>query len=335
MKRLGALVAAVLLVVVALWVRGRLGDSGGLQLGGGDASGTVICATELTRACESLREKHPNVDFRIQSAGYTAFAIDGVHPGGPDFDVWLAPQPWAGFAAELLRDGGAASLGAPSKPVAHSRLAFYVHQSRAAAFTAHCGPTPGWRCLFSAVAAPSWESVGGQAAWGKVKPYIARPLEASGLLALGGAAAGMLEPPIDGAVIRDSSELVGSLSSLKRAQALSDRPPSAALTQMLAAGPSVTDVVVALESERDRFGAAAASKATLLYPAPVVSAEIVAVPRRGSENAESLLELLAGDAGKEALTSTGWESGAAPAARKNSPSVGSHITLREIWEEIR
>lgn len=335
MKRLGALVAAVLLVVVALWVRGRLGGDG-VRLGGGAPSGTILCATEVARACEALRGEYPGVATRIEAAGATAQAVGGGTKGAADFDVWLVAQPYADVATELLQAAtGASPLGAASKPIAHSRLAFFVHESRAAAFRAHCGATPGWRCLLSGVSAPSWESIGGGATWGKVKPYLADPLEGSGLLALGGAAVGVIEPPVDGAAIRDSPEFAGALASLKRAQALAGRPPSAALTQMLAAGPSVTDIVIALESERDRFGASALSKATLIYPAPVVSAEVVAVPRRGSDKAEALMELLTGDAGREALTSTGWRAGPAPAGQKNSPSVGSHIVLRQIWEEIR
>lgn len=335
MKRLGALVAAVILVVVALWVRGRLGGDS-VRLGAGEATGTIVCSTEVARACEALREDHPQLAIRIEAAGVTAQALAGATPGAADFDVWLVGQTSAAVAAELFKGAiGPAPLGTPSKPIAHSRLAFFVHESRAAAFNAHCGGAARWGCLLSAVSADSWQAIGGQATWGRVKPHVADPLETSGLLALGGAAAGVVPAPIDGPTIRDNAQFAGALNSLKRSRVLADQPTPGALQRMLAAGPSVADVIVALASERDRFGAAAASKATLLYPAPVVSAEIVAVPRRGSENAADLIELLTGDAGKEALLSTGWEAGAAPAARKNSPSVGSHIVLRQIWEEIR
>ena len=335
MKRLGALVAAVLLVVIALWVRGRLGGDG-IELGGGEATGTIVCPTELARACEALRQEHPGLAVRIEAAGATAAALGAAAPGAIDFDVWLVPQPYAAVAAELLKAAtGPARLGSPSKPLAHSRLAFFVHESRTAAFNAHCGPSAGWGCLLAAVSADSWQSIGGQPTWGTVKPHLADPMETSGLLALGGAAAGVLEPPIDGAAIRDNLQFAGALDSLKRARVLADQPSHGALQRMLAAGPSVADVVVALAAERDRFGASAASKATLLYPAPVVSAEVVALPRRGSDQAEDLMDLVTGDAGREALTSTGWNAGPAPAAQKNSPSVGSHIVLRQIWEEIR
>jgi len=333
MKRAGALVAAVLLVLIAVWIRGRLGGDG-VKLGGGDPTGTVVCATELARACESLRVEHPEVEIRIEAAGATAQALAGGTAG--DFDVWLVPQPYAAVAAELLKTAtGPPPLGSASKPIAHSRLAFFVHESRAAAFNAHCGNGPAWGCLLSAVSADSWQSIGGQPTWGRVKPHLADPLETSGLLALGGAAAGVLEAPVDGPTIRDNAQFAGALDSLKRARVLADQPSAGALQRMLAAGPSVADVVVALAAERDRFGDSAASKATLLYPAPVVTAEVVAIPRRGSESASDLVELLTGDAGREALTSTGWSPGAAPAAQRNSPSVGSHIVLRQIWEEIR
>lgn len=331
MKRVGALIAAVLLVVIALWVRER---AGGVKIGRGETEGTVVCATEVSRACEALRDAHPKISVRIESAGATAQALAGGAAG--DFDAWLVAQPHAALAAELLKAAtGPAPLGAASKPIAHSRLAFFVHESRATAFNQHCGKTPSWACLLDAASKRAWASIGGQPTWGDVKPFVADPLETSGLLALGGAAAGAIEPPIDGPTIRDNASFAGALNSLKRARVLTDQPAAGALQRTLAAGPSVADVVVALEAERDRFSASAAAKATLLYPAPVVSAEVVVVPRRGSENAERLVGLLTGDAGREALTSTGWDAGPAPAAQKNSPSVGSHIVLRQIWEEIR
>ena len=333
MKRVGALVAAVLLVVIALWVRGRMGGDG-IELGGDEATGTITCATELARACEAIQTAEPGLSIKIEAAGATAQAL--ASGTAPDFDAWLVPQPYAAAANELLKGStGPSPLGASSKPIAHSRLGFYVHTSRADVLTKHCGGTVAWGCLLDAVTKGSWQAIGGDATWGPLKPHLAEPAEVTGLLALGGAAAAVIEPPVDSAAIQDNVDFAGALSSLKRARTLQERPAAAALTQMLATGPSVTDVVVALGAERERFPAAAASKATLLYPAPVVSAEVVAVPRRGSEKAADLVALLEGDEGRKALTSTGWEAGAAPAARKNSPSPGAHVVLRNIWEETR
>lgn len=334
MKRVGALVAAILLVVVALWVRGRIGGGDGIKLGGGATTGKVICATELARACEAIDTAEPGIEIVIEPAGVTAQALaDGT---ATDFDVWLVAQPYAAFATELMKAStGRTPIGAASPPVAHSRLGFYVHTSRAETLKNHCGGAVGWGCLLDAVSKGSWQAIGGDATWGPLKPHLAEPSEVTGLLALGGAAAAVIEPPVDSGAIQDSVNFAGALSSLKRARTLQQRPSAAALTQMLATGASVTDVVVALGAERDRFPAAAASKATLLYPAPVVSAEVVAVPRRGSEQAADLVDLLTGDTGRDALTETGWEPGAAPTAQRNSPSPGAHVVLRNVWEEIR
>src|SRR5688500_9683397 len=101
MKRLGALAAAVLLVVVALWVRGRIGGGDGIKLGGGETTGTIACATEVARACEAIQAANPGVEIHIEAAGST---VDGLSapsaPGEADFDVWLVPQPYAATAAE-------------------------------------------------------------------------------------------------------------------------------------------------------------------------------------------------------------------------------------------
>ena len=334
MKRLGALLLAILLVVGAVWIRDRLG--GGLLVGGGGVRGNLTCATELRRACEVLQEQHPSLNVIVEPAGFTAQALAAGGGSAPEFHVWLTTQPYVGVAEELL---GATTdrptLGTPSGPLAHSRLGMFVHGSRDDVLLTHCEGELQWGCVLGAISGGrDWDNIGGMEAWGPIKPHIDPPDEAAALLALGGAAVGLLGESPDGPTIRDNPDFGTALSSLKRANRRPDLPATAALARMLASGPAELDIVVALAAEADRFGQAAI-RAPLLYPAPVVSAQAVAVPRRNSEVAQDLLDVLLGDEAREALTSTGWEAGSAPAEEQNSPSVGAHITLRDMWRELQ
>ncbi|MBW3536489.1 MAG: hypothetical protein KY395_01790 [Actinobacteria bacterium] len=333
MKRLGSLILAVVLVLGALWIRGRTG--GGLLVAGGGLDGRLTCSTELRRACEALSEDHPRLRVKVEPAGVTAEAIAARRGAAPDFDVWLTLQPYGGVARELL---GATTdrpvLGTASGALAHSRIGMYVHESRAQTLSTHCQGQMAWGCVLGAISGgQTWDNIGGEETWGPIKPHIDDPAEASALLALGGAAVGLIGENPDGLTIRENADFATALSSLKRARTRSELPASAALARMLAVGPSEIDIVVALTAERDRFGDAA-SKARLLYPAPVVSAQVVAVPRRNAEVARDLMDALLASRFRETLESTGWDVGSPATGTQNSPSVGAHITLRDMWREL-
>lgn len=334
MKRLGALVAAIALVGIALFARDRLNNGGN---SGEEAAGRLTCSTELSDACAALADAHDGVEVTVEPAGRTAARL--AEPGeSGDFglDAWLVPQPHADLAIAAAKAAGTPNrLTEAGQPVAHSRLGFYVHSARAAAFRAHCGGEPTWPCVFSASVQPNWGAIGGgDPLWGPFKPYLPDPDEAGGLLALGGSAVGVLGPDGVDALAIGEDPFAGNLAALARAHRQPSGRASAVLGRMLAGGPAEVDLVVALQADGARFKGAAAAKASLLYPAPVVSAQIVALGIRNSEAADGLLQLLRGEAGKVALGAAGWSQGPASPANSNSPSVGAHITLRDLWKEL-
>lgn len=334
MKRLGALLAAVALVGVALFARDRFDSGAG---SGDDAVGRLTCSTELSDACAALADAHEGVEVTVEPAGRTATRLaEPAESGDFGLDAWLVAQPYAELAiAEAAAAGIANPLTDAGLPVAHSRLGFYVHSARADAFRAHCGAEPTWPCVFSASVQPNWGAIGGgDPLWGPFKPYVSDPDEAGGLLALGGSAVGVLGPDgVDALTIREDP-FAGNLAALARAHRQPSGRASVVLGRMLAGGPAEVDLVVALQADGTRFKGAAAAKASLLYPSPVVSAQVVALGIRNSEAADGLLQLLRGEAGQEALRAAGWSQGPASPANSNSPSIGAHITLRDLWREL-
>lgn len=334
MKRLGALVLAVLVVMAAMWIRDRRDSGPGDTLGAGNR---LTCSTELARACEALVAEHDDLALTVEAAGATETRLAGLGPGAdPGFDAWLVAGPYDKVARTTLTAASRADLlGAASAPLAHSRLGFWVHASRSTALEAHCGGAVSWACLLSA-AGRQWDELGGEGLWGPLKPHIADPSESQGLLALGAATVAVAGAEADGLAVEESAELGAGLTALARSRAKPTVPSGAALSRMLAVGPAEVDVVIALEAEGSRFGANATSRARLIYPAPEAGSAVVALPRAGSgKGVEDLMELLDEKAG-EVLARHGWASGGPPAATSGgTPPVGALLAVRRLWGEIR
>lgn len=334
MKRVGALALAIFLVLAALWIRDRR-DGGG---GGGEAGGgrRLACSTEVARACQELAEAH-DLDLTVEPSGATEARLVGLSPGAdPEFDVWLVASPYAEVATTTLAAAGRGELlGAASGPVAHSPLGFWIHESRAGVLQAHCGGLVSWSCLLAA-GGRRWEDIGGQAAWGPLKPHVSPATESQGLLALGAATVAVVGADADSLAVEESAELGAALSALSRSRVKAELPAGAALSRMLAVGPAEVDLVIALEAEGSRFGANATSRARLIYPAPETGSAVVALPRAGKgKGVEDLMELISDEAG-EALARHGWKPGPPPvAATGGNPPVGGLLAVRRIWGEIR
>ena len=96
MQRVGAALAAVVLVLVALAVKGEWPFGGGGNGGGGGGVVRLLCTTELEAACTQLAEHDGDVSVTVEAAGTTAQSLVALPDNQrPDFDAWLAPSPWA------------------------------------------------------------------------------------------------------------------------------------------------------------------------------------------------------------------------------------------------
>jgi hypothetical protein len=347
-KRLLALLGAVVLVLGAVGIRavidGGDGDSGGG--GGRDRPLTLLCAAELG-VCEDLASSDLGIDVTIAPAGTSADDLASGDLAALGYDGWLT----IGREAEIARDareraGLPRSLGPPTVPIGRSPLVLALWKDRGEVLARHCGGAVDWRCIGD-VAGTSWESIGGQPAWGAVKPGHADPsVDGTGLSVIGQAASNFFGR-VD--LSRDDYADDAFLDWFGRLERSIRFDPGSAFERMLVGGPAIYDAVGTTEAEAGPLLASASTdrrrQVRLLYPAPVASAEAVYVPIRGASGADALGEVVTGDEGRAALARAGWRVDGEPRAtgipakpvlpaRANLPSAGSLEALLETWREV-
>ncbi len=121
-----------------------------------------------------------SVQLTIQDAGVTYERVAADPSAAPD--AWITLHPWPEMARRAATLGSGGDDPFPSTvAVAQSQFAATGRTARAEVLAAHCeGLT--WRCIGD-VAGKPWSTIGGQEAWGVVKPSHAdAALSASGLL---------------------------------------------------------------------------------------------------------------------------------------------------------
>src|SRR3954447_997813 len=90
LAKLLAVVAAVVMIGGALWIRSRGGDDG-TGSSGSDSGRTfrVVCGAELDTICN--RPRRYGIDAEVEEAGTTA---DALTQGVPGYDAWITFAPW-------------------------------------------------------------------------------------------------------------------------------------------------------------------------------------------------------------------------------------------------
>jgi hypothetical protein len=331
LSRVLALVVAVGLVVGALAIRARLDGGDGVTVTlGRDASGAVICATEVAQACRDLAERSDgDLTVRVEEAGVTLDALGSADP--PTADAWVTLQPWPEMARERRRRAGLEALvEEDSVTLARSTMVLAMWEERAEALAPTCDPVT-WRCVGEA-AGGTWADVGGRDTWGPVKPGHGDPSRsASGLLALHQAAASRIGTTSYSARDLDDPAFFSWFSTLQRA--VPDFRPSSGspLLAMVQFGPASYDVVGAVEAEvlglRDR--AAGRAGGLMVVPGdPPTGVGVVVVGIGGDDGvaarvAEELPEL---------LTESNWQTGAD--GDTTVPAAGVLEALRREWSEV-
>ena len=355
MRRLGAALVAVLMVVVALLVRNHLIEGDG---GGGGRGVRLLCATELEAACTDFAD-HSGVSVTVEQAGTTAQSLVSLPDskvGDPGFDAWLAPAPWQQMVDLQRRVKGLRPIFAtPSDPIARSPLVLVVRSDRAPVLQGapECGGTIDWKCV-GAVAGRPWSSLpGGQAVWGAVKPGHGDPTtNATGLLVLSQATSEYLgNPEYSRSDLQDNDQYLDWLTGLERA--VPKLPPSAAgpFSEMLQQLPAAAyDVVGTTEAEAGPAIAGAApdrrSQLTLLYPDPVVTADVVSAAVASGQDRDAAEGLAGNDDLAAALARAGWRVPGQPAVKgvRETPALprtsglpsdpGSLVALQETWQGV-
>jgi hypothetical protein len=323
--RLLALGAAIAMVVGALAVRNRMDDdevSRSTEL-------RLLCATELEEVCNALADDpDSSVIVTTEEVGATVDRLRTAPKA--DFDAWLTPGPFPQMVQELRRSQSqlAPVFHDVSAPLARSPVVIVGWNDRLAALKTKC--EIGWKCIGLAAGQP-WSAFGGKPEWAAVTTSLPDPTtSAAGLLTLGAATAGFFGRADLSTDDLDADDGFGSaLSQLAR-----NNNTPVSVSSMLAAGPSLVAFVAGLEQAVKPVVSAASrdkrNQVTLIYPSPVVNADVVlgmADRRKG----ERLLELLRTDVVRAAFTDDGWKPPGS--GRSGLPSPGLLSVLRSRWSQ--
>jgi len=349
-KRVMALVVALAIIGAAFGIRtvidGGSDGSGGGGGGGSDKALSLLCSGELG-VCDALAQGDLNIDVTVAPAGTSVGELTAGDLRSLGYDGWIT----FGREAEIARDardraGLPLTLGRPTAPIARSPLVLAVWKDRGDVLASRCAGTLDWRCIGD-VAGASWAAIGGQSAWGTVKPGHADPaVDGDGLLVIGQAASQFFGRSD---LSRDDYTDDAFLDWFGRLERSIRFDPGSAFERMLVGGPAIYDVVGTTEAEAAPLLANASAdrraQLHLLYPSPVASADVVYVPIAGAPGAGELGDILTGGDGRAALARAGWRVDGEPRAtgvpakpalpaRPNLPSAGSLEALLETWREV-
>ena len=344
-----AVLAAILMIGASVAVRELVIDGddegGGTPSTGGDLR--IACIEELRAACEALAAGDDDLEVVVEPAGATADPASAETP----FDAWVTYAPWAGVVIDTRDRAGLDPLFDDElpEPLARSPLVFVARTDRAETLTAECGGEVTWPCVGDVAGLP-WSDIGGSEAWGRIRPAHANPLtNADGLLALGhavGTFAATDEIPPD-SVTRidwDTDEFASWFPRLERAIPADAFTRGDPFQRFLRGRLTATyDVVATTEAAALTALAAAApdvrQAATVLYPAPVATADVVLVPVTGADLADLDEDV------RTALAESGFRVGdeiptgapGAPALPETDglPSPGSLVALQDRWKRVQ
>jgi hypothetical protein len=324
MRRVVAVLGAVLMVIVAFLVRGVIdgdddsGNDGSRGDGGSDGEVTLLCADELEGVCDALVAAGAIAGFDSEPAGETVdrMVIQGADLGA---DGWLTldsfPQQ-VDVVRELNTDNSI--FGEPTATDHSTGLAIVAASDRGEALSNDCGDVD-WNCL-QPIGGDAWSDHEGEASWGAIKlGYDAPDTSATGLLVLTQAMAGhagrtdFAAQDIDRRWLADLENAVPT------------RPTTTVLDTLVLQGAAAFGAVGALDNAAQ--DAAGSRDLEIFYPAPMFRAEVVLAAVGGDPDG-----LLDEDDLDDALSALDWEAGqdADPL-----PSAGALVALRRAWEEAR
>jgi hypothetical protein len=157
------------MILVSLFVRGRIDDKGGgssTSSGNGSAL-AIACIPELSSECNAIASD--KVKVTVEDPTTTLTKLD-------QYDGWLTVDPWPAIAAAQQQGGAPVEV-----KLASSALQIAVVQDRAAALTTACGGTIAWKCL-GEKRGQQWSDLGGDPGWGQLKVGLPPRKSAIGLL---------------------------------------------------------------------------------------------------------------------------------------------------------
>lgn len=335
--RLLAAVAAVAMVVGAVFVRGRLDQ----RKEDKQVTPVLHCVSELIDLCRDISNRSPEINVIISPAGKSIEMLTAAG-GDKGFDGWITIEPWAVMADALRAQRSLPAHFAPERvDLGRTPVGLAVWPDRKAAMEGFCKGVLTWKCLGQVAAKGQWSSVGGGARpeWGPIKINLAEAGDyAVGLTVLAAATQDYFGGRTDLSTLDlEDAGYQEWLSGLKKATPVTPRR----FGEVLATGVSIADAHASTEAEilGPLQGYARSPKPDLIYPSPVMTADLVlaTVPGRTGER----LREIVGDDVRDDVAEAGWrvtgkddpKGATQPLPRVNGlPDAGLLIALREAWE---
>jgi hypothetical protein len=349
-KRALAVIAAVLMIAVAFFVRSRTSaTTEAKRVEEGKITGTLVCAEELRSTCDQVHAAHPELDVRVEQASVTQATLQKASFSAETdkIDAWLAPKAYPAMVNDVRsRSTLEPALDESSKVLARSPAVIVGFKERVTALAKDCGvgeDQVDWKCI-GASAGRNWTDLGSTFG-GTVKPGLQPPDQsATGMLVLAQGTAEQLGRPDFASNDLGDAAFQGWLSQLKRS--ISGTGTSATpLEVMLSQGVARYQVTGSLEVFAGPAVNAASNrdKLKVLYPANVTTADVVVVPVRGSDKGGRVKQLLESAETGAQLAKAGWRVNGQPsidgvgnAALPDTdglPPAGALIALIDNWKD--
>lgn len=343
MTRVLALLAAIGMVAAAFVIRPHTADLTGPDRPAARGQGpvTVLCDAELAAACQALVAAGHDVTTEAAGDSYKRLvAADATLP-----DVWVVPAPWPAMVDEArTRTGAPGSFATVDTTLASSPLALVAWADRGQVLADHCGTdTLDWGCV-SGAAGSRWAELGGQDAWGNLKPGLPHPVTSStGLAVLAQATTDQLGTTGFGSRSLADGEYLDWLARLGRA--VPDLAPTAGspLAAMLSFGPATFDVAGTTEAAATaaaRDAAQRGGQVVIHVPDDAPTLDVVAATPAGSDLpsavADTVVDALSSDGWRTASAASGdgtGTTGLAASPGESLPAPGAMTALRTAFTD--
>lgn len=334
-RRLGALATAVVLVAAAFAIRSARADDEPTPTAsppdGTDATATtastsadrpVVCIVELRAVCDAVAARDPSRSVRTEPAVTTLAALADA-TSSDALPLWVTVRPFPAMADARRAAVGVEALTLTETAVASTPLVVAVlDQPRLDALDAGCGEADVWACVGEYAGRP-WSELGGEPAWGTVRPAVGDVARsATALVSFAAATAGYFATTsFNRSTWEADTGFLGWLRPLARTVGASDLSGGTPLATM-ATRASAVDVAATTDAELAALGARA-SRFAAEYPRSAMSLDaVIAAPETlGGGN-----DLTATAAAT--LTAAGW----GRPVDAGGPSASTTLALLELWE---
>lgn len=330
LRRIGAVLLAVVLVAGALLLRRTVLDDDTATAPDDTAApttppsapaGTVVCITELADVCAEIRARVPDVTVSVEDAGVTLDEL-ALLPDDAPRPLWITIQPFPAMVDELRVADNLEPFGPTAESAGTSRLAIATQPGRSDVLSAACAGRPVWACIGEDAGAP-WTDVGGDAAWGRVRPSLGDvDRQALALASFAVAVAGYVgRPDIRGSDLDDPAfaPWLRRLAGAVGLSSLSSVTPLATMERRA----SALDIAATSDAELVAVGG---DRFDVNYPEPSMWVEAVVAVPEGTSSPDGLVAVVV-----DTLALAGWEPPGAVA--QALPSATTMLALRARWQD--